>query len=96
MGQWCVRQTEELQSKDQIDILHDVGPIRRYMSKYGPIPDNHVFVYPKSINGVNEIVQHAISFTLLGTLVIFGTPCTMICDRREIEGPPNRTLSMGP
>ena len=28
----------------------------------------------KSINAVNEITQHAISFTLFGTLVIFGTP----------------------
>ena len=28
----------------------------------------------KSVNAVNEITQHAISFTLFGTLVIFGTP----------------------
>ena len=31
-------------------------------------------VYPKSVNGENEITQHAISFTLFGTQVIFETP----------------------
>ena len=42
------------------------------MSEYGPIPDNHVCVYPKSVNGVKlTIIQRAISFTLFGTLVIF-------------------------
>ena len=44
------------------------------MAEYGPIPANHVCVYPKSINGENEIMQHAISFAVFGTLVIFGTP----------------------
>ena len=28
----------------------------------------------KSVNAVNEITQHAISFTLFGALLIFGTP----------------------
>ena len=44
------------------------------MSEYGPIPANHVCVYPKSINGVNEIIQHAISFALFRSLVIHRTP----------------------
>ena len=32
------------------------------MSEYGPIPANHICVYPMSVNSVNEIIQHAISF----------------------------------
>ena len=38
------------------------GREREYMLRY------------KSVNAVNEITQHAISFTLFVTLVIFGTP----------------------
>ena len=46
------------------------------------------FIYPKSINGVNEIIQHAISFTLFGTLVIFGRIGTPHYDfRLAREGP---------
>ena len=33
-------------------------------------PNRKVFIQ-KSVNGVTEIIQHAISFTLFGTLVIF-------------------------
>ena len=32
------------------------------MSEYGPIPANHICVYPMSVNSVDEIIQHAISF----------------------------------
>ena len=52
------------------------------MSEYSPITANRVCVYPKS---VNEIIQHAISFTLFGTLVIFGTPHYDL--RQAREGP---------
>ena len=57
------------------DVLGDTCP-----STVRPIQDNHVCVYCKSVNGVNEIIQHAISFTLFGILVIFGTPH---CDFRR-------------
>ena len=66
-------------------ILHDVLHVRVWSDT-----SYRVCVYPKSINGVNEIKQHAISFTLFGTLVIF----TMICDSSEKA--PNRILSTGP
>ena len=39
------------------------------MSEYGQIPATRASVYPKSVNGVTEIILHAISFTLFGTLV---------------------------
>ena len=40
-------------------ILHDVLCHNRvFMSEYGPIPANHVCVYPKSVHGVNAITQH--------------------------------------
>ena len=41
-------------------------------------------VYPTSVNGINEIIQHAISFTVFGTHVIFETP--HCCDR-QYRGP---------
>ena len=52
-------------------------------------------VYPKSVNGLNEITQHAISLTLLGTHVILGTPR---CDY-SVTGQtraPHEIVSMGP
>ena len=41
----------------------------------------------KTVNAVNEITQHAISFKLFGTLVIFG---------KHHSWAPNEILFMGP
>ena len=49
----------------------------------------------KPVNAVNEITQPAISFTLFGTLVIFGIPLYDLLQARQL-GAPNETLSMGP
>ena len=51
-----------------------------------------VCVYSKSVNGVNEIIQHAIPCKLSGTLVIFGTPHYDLCLTRT----PNEILYMAP
>ena len=69
----------------------------RLMSEYGQIPATRASVYPKSVNGVTEIIQHAISFTLFGTLVglIFGTTHYVLLPTGQ-ERAPNRILSMGP
>ena len=52
-------------------------------------------VYSMSVNGVNAIIQHAMSFTLFGTLVIFETPHYdyFITGQTVV---PNEILSMGP
>ena len=68
------------------DVLGDTCPSRpmaRYQLYIGVC--NNVCVYPKSVNGVNEILQHAISFRLFETLVIFGTPHYDL--RQAREGP---------
>ena len=52
-------------------------------------------VYSMSVNGVNAIIQHAMPFTLFGTLVIFETPHYdyFITGQTVV---PNEILSMGP
>ena len=52
-------------------------------------------VYPTSVTGVNEIIQHAISFTLFGTHVIFETPRYDYSVTGQ-TGAPHEILSMGP
>ena len=67
------------------------------MSEYCQIPATRASVYPKSENGVTEIILHAISFTLFGTLVglIFGTTHYVLLPTGQGRAP-NRILSMGP
>ena len=36
--------------------------------QHAPIPTEHVCVYPKSINGANEIIQHAITGHIIHTI----------------------------
>ena len=58
-------------------VLQDLlqtHPSREYMVRYQLI---------KTVNAVNEITQHAISFTLFGTLVIFGTPLYDLLQARQ-------------
>ena len=53
-----------------------------------------MFVF-KFVNGVDEMIQHAISFTLFGTLVIVATPHYDLRQARD-RGGPNTISSMGP
>ena len=55
-------------------VLQDLLQTTARTAKYLNATIHTESVYSMSVNGVNAITQHAISFTLFGTLVIFETP----------------------
>ena len=86
VGQWCVSGKPKnfgVKIKSIVyDVLGDTCPSRPRWSDTSYIYNN-VCVYPKSVNGVNEILQHAISFRLFETLILFGTPHYDLRQARE-------------
>ena len=76
-------------------VLQDLLQTTARTAKYLNATIQTESVYSMSVNGVNAIIQHAISFTLFGTLVIFETPPYYYYVTGQ-TGAPNEILSMGP